>query len=51
MHLVFFFVVLDHSKPNLLLERGTEKWGGTLEFDILICEREFFRKQESYCFF
>lgn len=48
---IWFFVVQDHSKPNLPLKRCTEKGGGTLEFYILICEQEFFRKQESYCFF
>lgn len=48
---IWFFVVQDHSKPNLPLKRCTEKGGGTLEFYILICEQEFFRKQESYFFF
>lgn len=48
---VWFFVARDHSKPNLLLKRGTKKWGGILEFYMLICEQEFFRKQESYSFF
>lgn len=48
---VWLFAVQDHSKHNLLLRRGTEKWGGTLEFYILICEQEFFRKQSSYSFF